>query len=69
MLSIIIPAHNEEAWIAGCLAPVLAEPAPAGGGEIVVAVFVKARGGESRDRAIAQVARAAHDYFLFVPGR
>lgn len=37
MLSIIIPAYNEEAWIAGCLAPVLAEPAPAGGGEIVVA--------------------------------
>ena len=42
---------------------------PDGRGEIVVAVFVKARGGESRDRAIAQVARAAHDYFLFVPGR
>lgn len=36
MLSIIIPAHNEEAWIAGCLGPVLAEPAPAGGAEVIV---------------------------------
>ena len=36
MLSIIIPAHNEEAWIAGCLAPLFAENAPAGGAEVVV---------------------------------
>lgn len=42
---------------------------PDGRGEVIVAVFVKAKGGEARDRAIAQVARAAHDYFLFVPRR
>jgi len=42
---------------------------PDGRGEVVVAVFVKAKGGEARDRAIAQVARAVHDYFLFVPER
>lgn len=37
MLSIIIPAHNEEAWIGECLAPVLAETAPPGGAEVIVA--------------------------------
>jgi len=42
---------------------------PDGRGEVVVAMFVKAKGGEARDRAIAQVARAVHDYFLFVPER
>ncbi len=37
MLSVIIPAHNEEAWIGPCLQALLLEPAPAGGAEIVIA--------------------------------
>lgn len=37
MLSVIIPAHNEEDWIGPCLAALLAEPAPPGGAEVVVA--------------------------------
>ena len=42
---------------------------PAGKGDVVVAVFVKsARSDAEKDRAIAQLARAVHDYFLFVPG-
>ncbi len=42
---------------------------PAGKGDVVVAVFVKSeRGSTARDAMIAQLARAAHDYFLFVPG-
>lgn len=42
---------------------------PAGKGEVVVAVFVKsARSDAEKDRTIAQLARAVHDYFLFVPG-
>lgn len=43
---------------------------PAGMGDVVVAVFVKSEQGDAaKDRAIAQVARAVHDYFLFVGGR
>ena len=43
---------------------------PAGGGDVVVAVFVKSEQGDAaKDRTIAQVARAAHDYFLFAGGR
>lgn len=42
---------------------------PAGKGDVVVAVFVKSgQSDEARDRIIAQVARAAHDYFVFVDG-
>lgn len=42
---------------------------PDGKGEVVVAVFVKSgQGDQARDRLIAQVARATHDYFLFVDG-
>ncbi|WP_241560703.1 glycosyltransferase [Paenirhodobacter populi] len=37
MLSVIIPAHNEEAWIGPCLENLLADPAPPGGAEVVVA--------------------------------
>lgn len=58
VLSIIIPAHNEEAWISGCLAPLLAGPAPAGGAEVVVAAngctdatVALARGFEAQARA------------------
>lgn len=40
---------------------------PSGEGEVVIAVFVKSpRDDAAKDRAIAQAARAAHDYFLFV---
>lgn len=40
---------------------------PNGGGHVVVAAFVKKsdRSEAERERAIAEVARAAHDYFLF----
>jgi len=42
---------------------------PAGAGEVVVVVFLKSgESDQARDRMIAQVARAAYDYFLFVPG-
>ena len=42
---------------------------PAGKGDIIVAVFVTSdRSSTARDQMIAQLARAAHDYFLFVPG-
>ena len=42
---------------------------PAGRGDVVVAVFVKADLDDAvKDRMIAQLARAAHDYFLFVDG-
>ncbi len=41
---------------------------PAGRGHAIVTVFVQSRAStEERDAAIAQLARAAHDYFLFVP--
>lgn len=41
---------------------------PGGRGHAIVTVFVQSRASsEDRDAAIAQLARAAHDYFLFVP--
>lgn len=41
---------------------------PDGQGHVVVAVFVQSRASSAeRDAAIAQLARAAHDYFLFRP--
>ncbi len=41
---------------------------PDGRGHAIVAVFVQSRASsDERDAAIAQLARAAHDYFLFVP--
>jgi len=41
---------------------------PNGRGHAVVTVFIQSRASsEERDAAIAQLARAAHDYFLFVP--
>ena len=36
MLSVIIPAHNEEDWIGPCLDHLLQEPAPDAGAEVVV---------------------------------
>jgi beta-lactamase class A len=44
---------------------------PDGAGRVVVAVFVKesSRDVAAQERAIAQIARAAYDYFLFNPGR
>jgi beta-lactamase class A len=43
---------------------------PDGAGYVAIAVFVKASENEvpQRERAIAEIARAAHDYFLFNPG-
>ncbi len=41
---------------------------PGGRGEVVVAVYlISGASDQARDRMIAQVARAAHDYFVFVP--
>jgi len=42
---------------------------PNGAGHLVLAVFVKesTRPAEAQERAIAQIARAAYDYFLFNP--
>ncbi|HYV06556.1 MAG TPA: class A beta-lactamase [Blastocatellia bacterium] len=42
---------------------------PDGAGHLAIAVFVKAsdKDGAARERAIAEVARAAHDFFLFQP--
>jgi beta-lactamase class A len=44
---------------------------PDGGGNVAIAVYVKGSKNEIpvRERAIAQIARAAYDYFLFNPGR
>ena len=41
-----------------------------GAGHVAIAVFVKASEKDvaQRERAIAEIARAAHDYFLFNPG-
>ena len=43
---------------------------PGGAGHLVLAVFVKesTRPAEAQERAIAQIARAAYDYFLFNSG-
>jgi beta-lactamase class A len=43
---------------------------PDGAGHVVVAVFVKGAASDvaSQERAIAQIARAAYDYFTFNPG-
>lgn len=43
---------------------------PDGAGHLVVAVFVKESTGDvaAQERAIAQIARAAYDYFTFNPG-
>lgn len=43
---------------------------PNGGGHLALAIFVKesTRSTEMQERAIAQIARAAYDYFLFNPG-
>jgi beta-lactamase class A len=42
---------------------------PDGGGRLAIAVFIKAseKNAAERDRAIAQIARAVYDYFLFQP--
>ena len=42
---------------------------PDGAGHVAIAVFVKAsdKDAASRERAIAEIARAVHDYFLFQP--
>jgi len=41
---------------------------PDGRGEVVLAVFVvSGQDGAAKDKTIAQLARAVHDYFLFVP--
>ena len=44
---------------------------PNGAGTLALAVFVKesTRSAELQERAIAQIARAAYDYFLFNPGK
>ena len=44
---------------------------PDGAGRVVVAVFVKESTSDvaAQERAIAQIARAAYDYFTFNPGR
>ena len=43
---------------------------PDGAGHVAIAVFVKSSDKEvpQRERAIAEIARAAHDFFLFNPG-
>ena len=43
---------------------------PDGAGHVAIAVFVKSSEKDvpQRERAIAEIARAAHDYFLFNPG-
>lgn len=42
---------------------------PEGEGDVVIVVFLKSgESDQARDRMIAQMARAAYDYFLFVPG-
>ncbi|MEK6299934.1 MAG: class A beta-lactamase [Acidobacteriota bacterium] len=42
---------------------------PDGAGHLAIAVFVKSSGKDvaARERAIAEIARAAHDFFLFQP--
>jgi len=44
---------------------------PGGGGHLIVTAFVKqsTKDGPEQERAIAQAARAAYDYFLFHPAR
>lgn len=57
MLSVIIPAHNEEDWIGPCLAALLADPAPAGGAEVVVVANGCVDATVARAAAFAECAR------------
>jgi len=53
-LSVIIPAHNEAAWIEACLAAVMASPGPLPAREILVAANACSDDTVSRVKALAQ---------------
>jgi beta-lactamase class A len=67
----ILPGGTEVAHKTGTIGRTLNDVGiitlPNGAGHVIVAAFVKAssRPESERERAIAEAARAAHDYFLF----
>jgi beta-lactamase class A len=71
----LLPEGTEVAHKTGTLSGVADDVGimtlPFGGGHVALAVFVKASDAEpaKRERGIAEIARAVHDYFEFVPGR
>ena len=64
-------AHKTGTLGLGVAADVGVIELPNGAGHLVVSAFVKqsTRDGPAQERAIAQAARAAYDYFIFNPGR
>ncbi len=64
-------AHKTGTLSLGVAADVGVIELPGGGGHLVVAAFVKRSTLDTptQERAIAQAARAAYDYFVFNPGR
>jgi beta-lactamase class A len=69
----ILPEGTEVAHKTGTIGETLNDAGiitlPSGAGHVVVVAFVKKsdRPDAERERAIAEAARAAHDYFLFMP--
>ena len=70
----ILPADTEVAHKTGTIGGTTNDVGiitlPDGAGHVAIAVFVKSSEKEvpQRERAIAEIARASHDYFLFNPG-
>lgn len=64
-------AHKTGTLALGVAADVGVIELPGGAGHLIVTAFVKQsiKDGPAQERAIAQAARAAYDYFLFNPGR
>jgi beta-lactamase class A len=69
----ILPEGTEVAHKTGTIGETLNDAGiitlPNGAGHVIVVAFVKKsdRPDAERERAIAEAARAAHDYFLFTP--
>ncbi len=69
----LLPAGTEIAYKTGTIGGTTNDVGiitlPANAGHVAIAVFVKSSEKEvsARERAIAEIARAVHDFFLFQP--